>query len=287
MSLEAFSDKLTRSVPSFPEGAVAMLFDEDGVAVLETLDHLLRLGFSQVVLVSRKPPELSDPQNERTLVLTPDRVSAEFVFGLLNHAITLMPGRWVHYCYNAEFLHFPFCETRSIGELTAFHAEERRDAMLTYTIDLYAGDLSSHKNGVDLSNAYFDKSGYYAQDRHDAYGERLDRQWDFYGGLRWRFEEHIPKDRRRIDRVGIVRAKPGLVIYNDHTTSIPEYNTVSCEWHHNLTATITSFRVAKALKANPGSRHAIPSFWWHNSVKFDWSSPQLMELGLMEPGQWF
>ena len=53
MSLEAFSDKLTRSVPSFPEGAVAMLFDEDGVAVLETLDHLLMLGFSQVVLVSR------------------------------------------------------------------------------------------------------------------------------------------------------------------------------------------------------------------------------------------
>ena len=43
-----------------------MLFDEDGVAVLETLDHLLMLGFSQVVLVSRKPPELSDPQNERT-----------------------------------------------------------------------------------------------------------------------------------------------------------------------------------------------------------------------------
>jgi len=31
----------------------------------------------------------------------------------------------------------------------------------------------------------------------------------------------------------------------------------------------------------------IPTFHWHQSVKFDWSPQQLMDLGLMEPGQWF
>ncbi|NCU20168.1 hypothetical protein EOM89_05410, partial [Candidatus Falkowbacteria bacterium] len=63
--------------------------------------------------------------------------------------------------------------------------------------------------------------------------------------------------------------------------------TYSCPWHHNLTAAVVSFRVAKALKANPGSSHAIASFRWAGSQRFDWQSQQLMDLGLMEPGQWF
>ena len=34
-------------------------------------------------------------------------------------------------------------ESRSVVEMLAFHAEERRDAMLTYVIDLYAKDLEN------------------------------------------------------------------------------------------------------------------------------------------------
>jgi len=48
-----------------------------------------------------------------------------------------------------------------------------------------------------------------------------------------------------------------------------------------------SFRAAKALRRNPGSRYEIASFAWYNSVPFEWRSRQLLELGLMEPGQWF
>ena len=287
MSSQAPFHELTKAAASFPKGPVALLFDEDGVALTETLDHLLKLGFMRVVLVSARPPELTEEQVARCTILRPDRVSSEIVFDLINHAISVLPDRWMHYCYNAEFLHFPFCESRSVGELVAFHTEERRDAMLTYAVDLYAADLGAHPNGVDLDSAHLDKSGYYALDRNDADGQRLDRQWDLFGGLRWRYEEHIPENRRRIDRVGLFRTQPGLTILPDHTSSNAEYNTVSCKWHHNLTATVLSFRVAKALKSNPGSRHAIPSFWWHNSVKFEWSSQQLMDLGLMEPGQWF
>ncbi len=287
MTFDALCHALTRAVPDVPQGPVALLFDEDRVAVLETLDHLLACGFAKVMLVSAAPPELSDAQAERTLVLQADRVQSDLVFALINHAIAAMPGRWLHYCYNAEFLHYPFCETRSIGELTAFHSEERREAMMTYVVDLYAGDLKVAPNGVDLAKPCLDRSGYYALDRSDAQGTRLDRQWDYYGGLRWRYEEHIPEARRRIDRIGIFRAQPGLVILEGHVTNIPECNTVSCEWHHSLTAAIASFRVAKALKANPGSRDLIGSFRWRNSVEFKWSSQQLMDLGLMEPGQWF
>ena len=110
---------------------------------------------------------------------------------------------------------------------------------------------------------------------------------DFYGGLRWRFEEHLPADRRRIDRIALFRTETGLRLLPDHRLSIQEYNTYSCPWHNNLTAAVASFRVAKALVRNPGSREQIRSFTWRNSEPFRWSSHQLMERGLMEPGQWF
>lgn len=172
-------------------------------------------------------------------------------------------------------------------ELLAFHAEERRDAMLTYVIDLYAGDIDRFPDAVSLDQAMLDRSGYYALARTDAAGQPRERQFDFYGGLRWRFEEHIPPARRRIDRIGLFRARPGLKLRSDATFSVEEYNTYACPWHHNLTAAIASFRTAKALRSNPGSRYDIQSFAWHNSVRFEWSSRQLMDLGLMEPGQWF
>jgi hypothetical protein len=165
--------------------------------------------------------------------------------------------------------------------------EERRSAVLTYVIDLYAPDLRAYPDAVALDSAMLDSSGYYAEGRPDENGHPRERQLDFYGGLRWRFEEHVAKPKRKIDRVGLFQARPGLRLREDHTLSDEEMNTYTCPWHHSLTAAICSFRVAKALRTNPGSRHDISDFRWHRSTPFHWSSLQLMELGLMEPGQWF
>jgi hypothetical protein len=176
-----------------------------------------------------------------------------------------------------------------VGELLAFHTEERRDAMLTYVIDLYAPDLDRHRNAVCLEEAHMDRSGYYALGRPDPanHNHPRERQLDFFGGLRWRYEEHIPAHRRKIDRIALFRAAPGLRLRDDDTFSDEEYNTYACKWHNNLTAALASFRTAKALKRNPGSTFDIHSFKWHNSVPFEWHSRQLLDLGLMEPGQWF
>jgi hypothetical protein len=105
--------------------------------------------------------------------------------------------------------------------------------------------------------------------------------------LRWRFEEHVPAVRRKIDRISLFKSKPDLQILPDFTFNDEEYNTYACEWHNNLTAAVCSFRTAKALKRNPGSKYDIDTFEWHNSVPFEWHSRQLLDLGLMEPGQWF
>jgi hypothetical protein len=272
------------------KGPLAVIMAEDEVEVASTLRHHLAAGFRDVVLLAPPDLPLADEFGARVHLVhldvyaeaaLPDAVSR------ISDAAT--PGIWIYYCYNAEYLFFPFCETRAFRDLVSFHAEERRDAMLTYVVDLYAGDLNRYGNAVSLDDAHLDRSGYYALARKDAdkAWAPKERQLDFFGGLRWRFEEHVPWTRRKIDRVSIFRARKGLKLRPDFTFSDEEYNTFACPWHNNLTAAVCSFRTAKALRTNPGSRFDINTFRWHGSVPFDWHSQQLMDLGLMEPGQWF
>ena len=268
-------------------GPVAAIIAEDEAEVPATVRHHADRGFRTIFLFA--PAEMDVDEDTAGMVtridfptLTPGTAPA-IVNALVD---ALPPGTWLYYCYNAEFLFHPFAEDRTAGEMLAFHAEERRSAMLTYVIDVYAGDLQDADNAVSLADAWLDRSGYYARARTDENGP-LDRQLDFHGGLRWRFEEHIDPNRRRIDRVAIVRTKPGLRLRDDHTWSEAELNTYACPWHNNLTAAVVSFRTAKALRTNPASRFHIDTFRWHNSLRFEWRSQQLMDLGLMEPGQWF
>lgn len=267
------------------KGPVAVIIAEDEVEVEATLTHHAAKGFSTVILAAPAELELADDTGILRID-TPTRAigATPTIVNTINRA--LPEKTWLYYGYNAEFLFYPFSETRSVGELLAFHAEERRFAMLTYVIDVYAGDLANSRNAVSLEDAHMDKSGYYALAR-DGIGGPKDRQLDFYGGLRWRFEEHIEETRRRIDRIALVRTRKDISLRDDHTWSDEELNTYSCPWHHNLTAAVVSFRTAKALRVNPASRYDISTFRWHNSVPFEWHSQQLLDLGLMEPGQWF
>src|SRR3989338_7987325 len=86
--------------------------------------------------------------------------------------------------------------------MLAFHTEERRDALLSYVIDLYADDLDSFPNAVSLERAHLDRSGYYALARPDPANNNYpkERQLDFFGGLRWRVEEHVPAPQDRPHR---------------------------------------------------------------------------------------
>lgn len=272
-------------------GPVAVILIEDGSEVASTLSHHMGLGFRKILALSPEPltpDQLPDDPKARIANLLFDARAPGAHVTAVNAVIAALPAdSWLYYGFNAEYLFYPFSETRAVSEMLAFHAEERRRAMLSYVIDLYAPDLSRYPDAVSLPEAMFDRTGYYALGRADRQGGHKDRQLDFYGGLRWRFEEHLPADRRRIDRISLFRTEPGLTLLPDHRLSIEEYNTYACPWHNNITSSIGSFRVAKALARNPGSRADIKGFTWRNSHPFRWSSHQLMELGLMEPGQWF
>ena len=76
--------------------------------------------------------------------------------------------------------------------------------MVTYIIDLYAANLRAHPNAVctqTAKTAKIDSVGYYAQARVDPshHNFHKERQLDFFGGLRWRFEQYVPSANRKID----------------------------------------------------------------------------------------
>ena len=279
---------LSQGIKAFAKGPVALILAEDAVEIASTLRHCLDAGFRAVALFA--PPDLEvPPQSDPRIHLVRADVLAEgSLTTIVNACLARIPkGTWVYYGYNAEYLFYPFFEHRSVAELATFITEERRASALAYVIDLYADDLVRFPQAVSISSAFLDRSGYYALARKGPDNNPLERQLDFFGGLRWRFEEHVPPPRRRIDRISFFANTPGLALRADHTFNIAEYNTYACPWHNSPTTAVCSFRTAKALKRNPGSSAAIDSFMWHNSTAFEWHSRQLLNLGLMEPGQWF
>ncbi len=288
MLYPSLSHFLARDRALLGKGPVALIFAEDEVELASTLAHHAAAGFRLVAAFLPDGVEMPSDHDACAVAIRHDTRAEGAVPAAVNAIAAAAPGVWFYYGYNAEYLFFPFSESRNVAEFLAFHAEERRDAMLTTVIDLYAGDLTRNADGVDRETAMLDTRGYYCTERWDnAAGAAHERQIDIFGGLKRRFEEHVPWDRRRIDRIGLFRAQKGLRLLPDHRFSVEEMNTHSCAWHHNMTAVIASFRTAKALRRNPASSHAVTDFRWPGSATFEWRAQQLMDLGLMEPGQWF
>ena len=278
---------LSEGKSALASGPIALILLEDTVEIDSSIRHHIEAGFISVVTFGAFEIDCFDNFATNVHHVHFDATAQGAQVTVVNAVIEKALSQWIYYCYNAEYIFFPFCEHRTIGEMLNFHAEERRNAVLTYVVDLYAGDLIQNPTAVSLDDAYIDKSGYYALPRTNTKKEFAERQLDFFGGLRWRFEEYVPTTSRRIDRISIFRAKAGLRLKADHTFNDSEYNTYACPWHHSITAAIVSFRTAKALKRNPMSAAQISTFRWHNSTRFEWHSQQLLNLGLMEPGQWF
>ena len=194
-----------------------MLFrSEDLIEVDTTIRHHQQLGFKTVPVFAPDALDLPDRLESKIHRITYDMTADGATQTAVNAIIKAAPDTWLYYCYNAEYLFYPFSESRSVGEMVTFNTEERRSSILTYVIDLYAGDLYEFPDAISLEDAHLDKSGYYALARPDAVNNPKERQLDFFGGLRWRFEEHIPAARRKIDRVSLFLAKKELEIGRAH-----------------------------------------------------------------------
>jgi hypothetical protein len=207
------------------KGPIAIVMAEDQVEIESTVLHHLNIGFRAVILLANREIALSQTVEDQVHRVDYETHVPEAIQTAVNQVIEAAVGTWMYYGFNAEYLFHPFCETRNVRDLLAFQTEERRDALLSYVIDLYADDLIAHPLAVSLDTAMLDRSGYYALGRPDPanHNHPRERQLDFFGGLRWRFEEHIPAARRKIDRIALFRAKPGLKLRADYTFSDEEY----------------------------------------------------------------
>ena len=168
MHYDSLANFLENGSAALAKGPVALIMVEDLIEVDTTIRHHQGAGFIAIVVFA--PPELKLPDAlaKQVHVVNHDVTSPGAVEAAVNAVNDAAAGIWLYYCFNAEYLFHPFCENRSIGELLAYHAEERRDAVLTYVIDLYAGDLGEFPSAVSLDDAFLDKSGYYALARNDA-----------------------------------------------------------------------------------------------------------------------
>jgi hypothetical protein len=86
----------------------------------------------------------------------------------MNTVISTLPQQWISYCHNGGYLFYPFCKSRSIGEIIAFNIEDRGKLIPTIAVDRYAGDAIQSPHGVDITKAYLDRLGYYAETQQDA-----------------------------------------------------------------------------------------------------------------------
>ena len=132
VSLDQF---LTDGKPALAKGPVAIVFAEDPVEVDTTLRHHLAAGFVQVLFLAPEGIDVPASLEPKIHWISHDLHAEDAVPKAVTRLIEAAPGTWLYYCYNAEYLFFPFSSSRSVAKLLAFHTEKRRGYMLTYIVD--------------------------------------------------------------------------------------------------------------------------------------------------------
>ena len=281
--------KLSQLLPK-KGSTVAIIYCVDDNLVAETIEHHLKIGFDAILLVGNN---LNYKYTHDKLVYVQLEINEyNDIWPHLNHICAKLTDHFVYWGYNAEFLYFPFCESRTIKDLAIFLTEERRKTLFGMVVDLYAMDLKNIGTGFDLEEAGFDTINYYSKPLDpspfsDIKNYDQTRMQSIYGGLKWRYREWFTKSSTCIERVPFFLATDKVEFNKNGITDDPEFYSYHCEHHRNPTCAVMSFRSAIDLRHNPSSREAIQKFSWVGTEIFKWNSPQLLRLGYIETGQWF
>ncbi len=123
MTYDSVEQFLRDGTAELVKGPVALIFVEDNIEIESTLYHHLDLGFKKVIVFMPAAFPLSDELAELCPRITMDAPRGQPMIDAVNKIIEAAPTLWLYYCFNAEYLFFPFCETRGIGEMLAFHTE--------------------------------------------------------------------------------------------------------------------------------------------------------------------
>lgn len=269
--------EFARSRVALPEGVIGIVLCDSSLHAEASARRMFRQGAGCVVTLGLATPLRID--GHKTIAITSPLHEIE-AHRALNTLIDALDGRWLLWHWNAEFFVFPYGETRSIADLAAFLTDERRRALYCYALDLYSRDLPRADQAPELAELNFDRLGYYAFPKEN-------QQLRVFGGLGWRFQEFLPPRARQIGRTSVFRAEKGAHLGRDMMFEDPDLASVACPWHHNPTGAVMSLRRARAIMAHAAFPEVAKRLYWRGTTRFDWTSSQLLNLGLIEPGQWF
>lgn len=272
-----------------PKASVAFIFCEDDSLINETIKFHRKREFEYIFLFITEPEQYRIGKNILNFKYLGN--SEKDMIEIIDLALPSLIGNWLYWGMNGEFFYYPFCESRTVNDLSDFLMGERRYTISGSVIDLYTGDIENNNDGMSMNNTFFDKVNYYANPAHipdvEIDDEELQRIKFLYGGLRWRFSEFIPHEKRRIDRVPYFYVDDDLKFSENGVTDRPEFYTYKCSHHYNPTCAIASFHVARYFRHNHDTREQITNFLWDGSQRFRWNSAQLLRMGFIETGQWF
>lgn len=211
-------DDLIAKGPRFARSdVVALILAEDFFQIDQTIAHHLRMGFDHCIVISRSAMHQGVRAQDAVTTVYHDVFATNAMADVVNRCLPMFDGGWVMVCYNGEFLYFPFCETRSISDVTRFVTQEKRPVIPIVVVDAYPAQMprAPYDTGYDPTSGdvLIDSIGYHARPRWNMdQGRAHDRQLDMFGGLKWRFSNYVPFERRRIDRVALFQARAGLVM---------------------------------------------------------------------------
>ncbi|MEM7506681.1 MAG: hypothetical protein AAF415_08030 [Pseudomonadota bacterium] len=274
-----------RSVPDFLDsaackrlkpGVLSVVFCEEDWLIPETIAHVQAQRPAHILAIGRTGALASDAGLS---IVTADLANRTARVEAMNQLIAGLQGRWMHWLNNAEFLFFPWCETRTINDLASFLKDERRRSLYTYALDLYAAKLPG-AGQLEGAGLHFDAKAYHAFPQED-------RRLTVFGGLGWRFEEFFPAWMQQIGRAALFLADKDVRIGRDMMFEADAYRSVSAPWHNSPTGAIMSLRRTSHLMAAPGFDDVAGKLIWEGSTPFGWHSAQLLDMGMIEPGQWF
>ena len=262
--------------PTLPGGPVAIVLCDSPRQAANTVSRLAGQGVGALIVVGESGPLDSGVVPVVQIAENPGR----HAYRLVNTLLGALAGRWVVWLWAGEFLFYPFSETRSLPELTDFLRDERRKVLFSYALDLYAIDMPGpHQPPWDIA-LHFDAIGYQPFPQPD-------QGLNLYGGLSWRFEELVTDQMHQLGRSALVQVGGNLALDRNWRFDDPEYDSVSCPWHHSPTGAVMSLRRTWRIMAHPGFTDVAGDLIWQGSTPFEWTSQQLLELGIIEPGQWF
>ncbi|MFG6540657.1 hypothetical protein ACGYJ7_06495, partial [Sulfitobacter sp. M22298] len=88
-------------------GPIAMILVEDEIEVDTTLRHHQQVGFDSVVALMPSGFDLPRDLEESVLRVDYDTTAEAALERAVNRMIAAVPGQWLYYCYNAEYLFHP------------------------------------------------------------------------------------------------------------------------------------------------------------------------------------